>query len=574
MEPRIRHTIFWMIILISGLGYESLAQSRYDSVYSDLAKRYPETLVIFTDRTFYAVNEPILFSAILRSGLESQHGPGSTVLYAELVNSFGTAVTKGKYPIAENHSGGYLSIPSTLLSGIYYLRCYTRWMRNFGPGDFAYLPVRVVNPYSTDMAVVIPDQKQKVLMPVSPGSRIVSPSPDRDSYHAGDRVEVEFLLNEGLDTMIQYGCISVIPSGAIDTSVFNYRVDPGTLETHPFQFNYLPETGGTSISGIVVGQNNQEPVSDALIHFSILGEEPSYFVTRSDKAGRIQIYTPARTGEQEMFVVPDYQDGNPVEVHIDNDFTSEPLPFRPGSFELLPGEQILASRLALHMQLQGAYLTDSVNNSPEMIKQPDPVPFYGTPEFSVRIDEFINLPNMEEVIENLVPNTYVIHRGGSAHFLIKSANPMISMFSPLILIDHIPVFDVEVIMSIPPSKIDHIDVIPEVYVLGGVKYGGIISFTSRQADLASIRLPEGSYFFDYTAFHPGLLPRTAKFTGPGKIPDTRNTLFWMEHAEIREHRSLKVDFQAGAVPGTYLVLYRGVSSRGDMVFGLNHFRVE
>jgi hypothetical protein len=563
-----------MLILISGPGYESHAQARYDTVFNGIAGRESESLVIFTDRNLYAVNEPLLFSAFLLSGRESQHGPYSRVLYAELVSSSGTAVSRGKFPITGNCSGGYLTIPSTLFSGTYYLRCYTRWMRNFGPGHFAYLPVQVVNPFSTGEADLIPDQEISGLSAVPTGPRIVTLSPDRYSCPAGEWVEVEFSLVDGTDTHIQDACITVVPAGAIDTSVLIYSVEPETVGTAPFQFNFLPERGETSISGMAVGQESREPVPEALIHFSILGEEPAYFVTRSDQSGRFQVYAPARTGDLEMFVVPDYNPGNPIEVLIDNDFTTEPLPFHPGTLKLRPEERILASRLALHMQLQGAYLADSGMKSSLGVLQTDPVPFYGIPEFSVRIDEFINLPNMEEVIENLVPNTYVIHRGEKTHFLIKSENPMISMFSPLVLIDHIPVFDMEVIMSIPPSKIDHIDVIPEVYVLGSVKYGGIISFTSRQADLASIKLPEGSYFFDYTAFHPALPQQRARFTGPGKIPDTRNTLFWMEHAELQAKRSLKVGFHAAAIPGSYLILFRGVSSRGEIVFGLNHFRVE
>jgi len=117
-------------------------------------------------------------------------------------------------------------------------------------------------------------------------------------------------------------------------------------------------------------------------------------------------------------------------------------------------------------------------------------------------------------------------------------------------------------------------VVPEVYVLGEVKFGGIISFTSLQGDLGSIKLPEGSYFFDYTAFQPSLIPQAARFSGQGKIPDTRNTLFWMDHCELPKDKSLRINFQAATVPGTYLILIRGVSSRGDIVYGLNQFKVD
>ena len=563
-----------IILFAGGLINVSHAQSRYDSAFIELAKRNKENLLVFTDRTLYAVNETIQFSALLQSGNEPYYGLGSKVLYVELVNSSGTAVANGKFLIKENRSSGHLSIPSNSLSGSYFLRSYTRWMRNFGSQNFSYIPIRVVNPYSSDVLIDNPSPGKSDLSSAPGGLRSVSASASRPTYLAGDRVEVEFFLEDGSITQVQNACISVVPSGTIDTSVFQYKVDTSPGESIPFQFSFLPEIHGTSISGIVSEQSNQEPAADTRIHFSILGEDAAYFVTQSDMGGRFVINTPLRTGSQEMFVVPEYQPGNPVEVRIDNDFTSEPLPFYPGSFALQQEEQVLASRLALHMQLQGTFLADSAFKNAKLTEETESTPFYGTPEISVSMGEFINLPNLEEVIENLIPNTFVVRRGIGAHLMIDSDNPMISMFPPLILIDHIPVFDMEVIMAIPPSKLDHIEVIPEVYVLGEVKYGGIISFTSREGDLASISLPEGSYFFDYLAFQPSSIPQGARYSGPGKIPDTRNTLFWMDQLELIKGSSKKVSFQSASIPGRYLILFRGVSTDGEIVYGMDHFLVK
>jgi hypothetical protein len=201
-------------------------------------------------------------------------------------------------------------------------------------------------------------------------------------------------------------------------------------------------------------------------------------------------------------------------------------------------------------------------------------PFYRKPEISVEIDEFINLPNMEEVFANLVPRAFVRKRGGREYFLITSEDPMISMFPPLIMIDHIPVFDIESILAIPPARIYRIEVVPEVFIKGEAKYGGIISFISRQKNLAGITLPEGSYFFDYNAIQPPTKTVHTEFSGPGRIPDTRNTLFWLDHLELHRDSSSKISFQAASIPGTYVILFRGVSSDGNIVYGLNSFNVE
>jgi hypothetical protein len=117
-------------------------------------------------------------------------------------------------------------------------------------------------------------------------------------------------------------------------------------------------------------------------------------------------------------------------------------------------------------------------------------------------------------------------------------------------------------------------VIREVYVLGNVKYGGIISFYSKQEDLAGMKLQEGSYLFDYANLHPPLLPQGLRYKGGSKIPDTRNTLFWMDHLELHKDTPSKVSFRSDSVPGNYVILFRGVSSNGEIVHGMNRFRVE
>ncbi len=563
-----------LVLLVSSLITKGHAQSPYDSAYAALAKSRPEKLFVFTDRSLYAVNESILFSATLQSGSESLAGPGSEVLYVELVNTRGEAVAKGKYPIAENRSTGHISIPSSITSGNYYLRSYTRWMRNFGASDFTYSPIRVVNPFSIEVTEESPGTGKTGLTPIQKGSPEVLVLTGSPSYGVDALVDVELTLRKGSFSQIQNACLTVVPAGSIDTSAFLHRIESKPDMPVAFQFNFLPDRKGTAISGTVVDQNSGESVSDTRIHFSILGEDPAYLASTSDQEGRFLIKVPERKGNQEMFVVPEQGPDQSLEVRIDNDFTTEALPFSPGSYALREDEKLLASRLSLQMQLQLAFLAESGPDTSTITNRIDPVPFYGKPEISIKLDEFVSLPNMEEVIENLIPLTYVIQRGGKADFLIKSDNPMISLYRPLILIDHIPVFDMDVVLALPPSKIDRIEVIREVYILGDVKFGGIICFTSRQGDLAGMKLPEGSYFFDYTTLHPPLLQLDPRYSGGSRIPDTRNTLLWMHDLELQKSNSSKVSFQAASIPGNYLILFRGVSSNGEIVHGMNCFRVE
>jgi len=562
------------LLLVGGISRPVNAQTVDNSVYTSLAKRRPEKLVVFVDRSLYAVKEVIRFTAILQPGRDHVPGPGSDVLYAELVNAAGNAVTKGKYLLSDNRSSGYLSIPPTIAAGNYYLRCYTRWMRNFGAADFAYIPICVVNPYSEEEQAVSSEPAKPVLSGIPGGAPAVLCSTNKRSYEAGEKVDVVFTPVNNSISHIQDGCVTVVPEGSIDTSALLYMVNGNPGSGEPFQMNFLPDRKGTAISGTIMNNTTGEPSPGTRIHFSIVGKDPAYIVTSSDREGRFLIRVPLRTGNQEMFVVPEQTPGTPLEVLIDNDFSSAPLPFQAEPFSLQEDEKVLASRISLQMQLQQNYFTASEPDSSWTGDRTDHIPFYGNPEISVKLDEFINLPNMQEVIVNLVPKIYVMRRGGSEYFMIKSENPMISQYDPLVLIDHIPVFDMEVILDIPPSKIDRIEVVPEIYVLGEVKYGGIICFTSREGDLAGMKLPEGSYFFDFAALQPPLVQPHPRYPGGSRMPDIRNTLFWKEQMEFGPEQPGRISFQAASVPGNYLILFRGVSSEGEIVYGSSRIHVE
>ena len=574
IKRKYRYGILTAALLVNSLIQPCFAQPAYDSAYASLASSRPEKLVVFTDRSLYAVNEAVRFSAILQAGKNTSPGPGSDVVYAELLDCSGDAVVEGKYLLSASRSSGEFIIPSSMPSGNYYLRCYTRWMRNFGAESFSYVPVRVVNPYAGDTETVRKGTEKRALSPVQLRLPSVQCSTDKRSYETGALVHVTFTLAAGTGTRILYGCITVAPAGSVDTSALMYRVDPGQQSSAPFRLRYLPDWKGTAISGTVVNGIGGEPSPDTRIHFSILGKDPAYLVTRSDRQGRFLIKIPARSGIQEMFVVPEQAPGVPLQVLIDNDFSSEPLPFQTESFSLSQSEKKLASRIALQMQLQQNYLSSSLADS--SIAGPDRqyIPFYGKPEISVQIDEFISLPNMEEVFVNLVPSTHVMRRGGSDYFRIKSENPMISMYPPLVLIDHIPVFDMKAVLDLPPARIERIEVIPEIYVLGEIKYGGIICFKSREGDLAGIPLPVGSYFFDYASFHTPLPEPQPRYPNSSRIPDTRNTLFWTDHMDFSGEDPGEISFQAAPVPGDYLILFRGISASGEIIHGSSHILVK
>ena len=103
-------------------------------------------------------------------------------------------------------------------------------------------------------------------------------------------------------------------------------------------------------------------------------------------------------------------------------------------------------------------------------------------------------------------------------------------------------------------------------------YGVMIILTSRQGDMAAVDLPEGSYFFDYQAFHPG--NSQTQYTLSERIPDTRNTLLWIDKISLDSEENKTLEFPVSSRSGEYIILVRGVSPLGEIGYGMSTFNVE
>jgi len=560
------------------LAAPSWAQTPFEPALGEVASRIREQVQVFTDRNIYAVDEFIYFSADQRLSGLSDANPWSSVLYVELVAPGGETLVKGKYRIEGGRAEGSLHIPSESLTGNYFLKCYTRWMRNAGPDSFSYTPLKIINPFRSEVGA-----NADVPAPANSASRIsyrkgmLECTPGSAAYHAGQ--EVLFKLSLAPDSRLDAlrCCVTVVPEGAVD-------LDQGQLENirgrddQAFRVDLLPDLGNNiSISGTVLGPD-QEPKPHTTLHFSLLGEVPDYFAAMSNIRGKFVISTPLGAGEyKEFFVAPEQENGSGLEVRIDQEFDSRAPGFSVEEFRLSDTERELARQITLNMQLSKVFSADdppSEQAARQLYSDGNRIPFYGTHVNRLLIDDYVMLPNLEEVFINLIPEVQLYRKQGRKRIRILSENNSIGVYKPLIMIDHISVFDHEALLAISPEKIERIDLINDIYLKGSVPFGGILAIHSRKGDMAGIDLPHGSYFFDYQSFHTSQPPVDPSPVLDERVPDTRNTLLWSAGLLLSGENELEIPLRAPSVKGRYVVLVRAVSSDGEVFAASSDFIVE
>ena len=138
-----------------------LAQdSPFDPEMSTQAALITEEVDGFTDRSLYITGESVKFCMRVQTyGLHDERD-WSRILYVELISASGIRQAQGKFRIKNSMATGELRIPEGLLTGVYYLRAYTRWMRNHGPETYVYLHLRIINPFTSELNEASPNEQK------------------------------------------------------------------------------------------------------------------------------------------------------------------------------------------------------------------------------------------------------------------------------------------------------------------------------------------------------------------------------------------------------------------------------
>jgi TonB-dependent SusC/RagA subfamily outer membrane receptor len=110
-------------------------------------KRYPQQKAyLHLDNAAYHAGEKIWYKAYLVDARTHKADTISKTLIVELVNSFGVTNMIQMVKLDRGFANGDFYLPDTIPEGLYQMRAYTNWMRNFGQEYFFKLDINIWNP--------------------------------------------------------------------------------------------------------------------------------------------------------------------------------------------------------------------------------------------------------------------------------------------------------------------------------------------------------------------------------------------------------------------------------------------
>ena len=170
----IRLFLFLLLTAPSAFGQtRDIVLESITNKFNDYCRKIPrEEVYVQTDRDDYIAGEELWFKAYLMDRQSSGFSSGSKILYFEVLNSEKRPVVQKRIRLEGGFGPGQAVIPDTLGTGVYTVRAYTNWMKNFLPYNCFNKTINIYNTLKTLGEKVLPVNPSNLNMGTESGSKI------------------------------------------------------------------------------------------------------------------------------------------------------------------------------------------------------------------------------------------------------------------------------------------------------------------------------------------------------------------------------------------------------------------
>lgn len=335
--------------------------------------------------------------------------------------------------------------------------------------------------------------------------------------------------------------------------------------------DFIPETRGFTLNGRVSLEDGS-PVGYHTL--SITGLNDNLFVTtRTFASGRFHFTLPGRKGAKDMLLSHTLRPETRMNIIIDPEYDSRSFDLPPDKIFLTAREREFVSQLIVDKKLYSLYKEGNIQAaSPSENGVNDNTIFYGIPDQIIYFDDYIRLPDMREVVFEVVPTVSVRKDGDQFAMRVTRETPFPRMYDPLILLDGIPLIRFNEFLELPPDRFSRVDVVNSLYIHGNQVFAGVVNFISVNGDLAGLDLPEGSRIISTTMpALPAMGELVNDIRSEGNIPALEPTITFQQLTGDMQGTSRHTIIPAY---GDYISILNGISGNGRWINATSLFKME
>jgi hypothetical protein len=327
-----------------------------------------------------------------------------------------------------------------------------------------------------------------------------------------------------------------------------------------------------------------KPLENMEVYVSVPGLNTNFRTCISDSTGKLKFDFTSMKGSSEIIVQTNPTADTLSRVELANPFFELYSNTAVPPFYLSAAKQDALLDQSIGVQVQNIY---SGSKLKRFLEPADSVSMFEKPDAVYMMDDYTRFTTIEEVLREYV--TFMDVQKSKGKFSLQlwdnfpvprpdMANRQFFQVDPLILVDGVPVFNVDRLMSYDPLKMRKLEVYNRRYFLGNSFFSGILNWTSYKGNLANFELDPRALVIDYEgiqlerefyspAYDAGNREATAH------TPDFRTLLYWSPEIMPDKNGERHVRFYTSDKKGNYVAVIQGLSPNGQCGSTLLRFEV-
>ncbi|WP_350285656.1 hypothetical protein [uncultured Croceitalea sp.] len=573
---------FLLTALFSVQGQSKIGYASGSERYSEIGK---EKVFLHHNSSMLFVGEYLYYSLYCLNDRTKNLSDISKIAYVELVGEKQNVVFKQKINLSDGLGEGDFFIPVSVPSGNYKLIAYTKWMKNWGIGDFYQSNLVILNPYTNAQKTFLSDALTQSADTTSQYSskkpstsnkinylNIINLGTDKNVYRKREKVSLNLRsLRNNLIDMGNYS-LSVRKVNELNNSSSSPIMPIGKVfeesSSQPIEnMFFLPELRGNLVSGKIVAIDSSSIVKNQKVIFSVPEKNYQLRVVTTNERGEFYFsLDETYEGENGMFQVW----GNNSEgfkILLDDETSIDYANLSFDKFRLEPAMKETIAKRSIHNQIENAYFSKKPDTIRTIEKQKV---FSGENVVSYLLDDYTRFPTVKETFVEVVSDVWISEGKNSDEYAFTVRGVYSSdyqtAYKPLIIVDGIVLQDFKSLMDYGARKIKTVNVVRNKYVIGAQIFQGIIDIETfdndfnlvmNNANVKTVVLDRPSakkkYFKQvYTE---------EQIEDYSVIPDFRHQLLWQPNIQF-EGESMEIEFYTSDVSGAFEITLEGYTLKG------------
>jgi hypothetical protein len=341
-------------------------------------------------------------------------------------------------------------------------------------------------------------------------------------------------------------------------------------------FEFIPEFRSHLVTGRVTKADGF-PVSGVLTYLSSPGKLVNLYGATSNKNGEVHFEVRDFHGSRQLIFQTNTSVDSTFKLSVNNPYDESSPSFQVPPFIIEPTLQKKLNERSVSMQVQDIYYRGE--NEKVSIMKSDSSAFFGTPDEVYYLDDYTRFPVMEEVMREYVPGVLVRKRRSGFHFIvIDNVNRGLLKGDPLVLLDGMPVFDVDQIMAFDPLKVRKLEVVTRTFYVGPLTLPGIVSYSTYRGDLGGFNIDPRNVTMNYEGLQLQREFQTPQYENQkvrsSRLPDQRYLLHWQPELRTGADGKGAIEFYSSDVSGEFIVIVQGLAANGLAGTGVYKFSVK